>query len=104
MSRYPYEKEDESKRIESESVKAICNLIHIMPFIHVLPSCSPNRVDIFSYPGQTMTQVERNDPMVGIWLLECWVENIQENRYYMQIRNIKQCLGILIILLSLKDF
>jgi len=78
MSRYPMQECSDGVKIEQSTIKAICSMTHecTVPLINVLP-CNPvNLIDVFSYPGQTMAQVElrqlrqqqRNDPIVGVWV------------------------------------
>jgi len=88
MSRYPTRLlEEDSRQIEVDTVKAICNTIHTNPFIEILPSQSVNVLDAMDNPYQPMAQLElqeirrkqREDPIIGLWL-RATIDNKLPNR------------------------
>ena len=79
MSRYPHHKLESDNtliKLDNKTVKAICNSMHTIPLIEVLPAAGINIVEATDTPGETLAQIEvreirkkqRDDPLIGRWL------------------------------------
>ena len=78
MSRYPHEiLQDENKiKIDDNTVKAICSVINVPPYIEILPTAGINIVEATDSPTQPMAQIEmrairkqqREDSVIGKWI------------------------------------
>lgn len=95
MSRYPHEKlqdSDENRvRIEDSTVKAICSVINIPPYIEVIPAAGINIVEATESPTQPMAQIEmreirkqqRDDRIIGKWVRAVIDKKMPDRNIYM---------------------
>ena len=58
LSRPPVSKHKDQEVIESKTIQAICNTIHLAPFLDVLPNQNVNVLDATDSSGETMAQIE----------------------------------------------